>query len=245
MTQPAVIPALLELCCLLLSLPGVMRETDLAKSPAAARCEMDSGTALGRQSQARHLLGPLQTQHIPCAPQPRGAQLSQLPSLSHPLPGSCQHSHGSSGSWALRFCPDQRTFHCCTASPQHFLRLILPRLCQTGQEHPACPSPLLSYNKPATGQGSLSSTPVRAQGTCSKPISTQTQGQGLVSSFRVFSCLCPLPHVQQPGFGGQWRCQQERGQNLVSSLGLSGQLPKPPAHGCPLKGEGQTDRGWI
>lgn len=82
MTQPAVIPALLELCCLLLSLPGVMWETDLAKSPAAARCEMDSGTALGRQSQARHLLGPLQTQHIPCAPQPRGAQLSQLPSLS-------------------------------------------------------------------------------------------------------------------------------------------------------------------
>lgn len=88
MTQPAIIPALQKLCCLLLSLPGVMRETDLAKSLPAARCEMDSGVATGKaqprqasarpsRSPARLLPGRSQVEPTPPALQPRRVRRQQ------------------------------------------------------------------------------------------------------------------------------------------------------------------------
>lgn len=130
MTQPAIIPALLQLYCLLLSLPGVMRETDLAKSLPAARCEMDSGT--GRHSPA----GICWASRSPASLPVRPSQGQHSSPTSTSTAGSPRQQ--PQGIWALRGrkFSAQPEGHVIAAQP--FIRFILPQQPQTSQELPAC-----------------------------------------------------------------------------------------------------------
>lgn len=129
-----------------------MWETDLAKSLPAARCEMDPGTVTGKAQPRQASVGPSRSPARLPACQAEGSP--SLPPYANTAGSRRQEPQGIQAVGRRGFSVQPEG--CVNAAQpfhQAFIRLVLPKQSQTRQEHP---SPLLCYNKPTTGRGSLS-----------------------------------------------------------------------------------------
>lgn len=183
MTQAAVIPALLELCCLLLSLPGVMRETDLPNLPQPPGVKRTLARPWGGRAEPGICWALCTPSTAPWAPPDPPSSAT-----SHPSASLCQGPAGMATA-AFGHSGSARSQGHLRASPGHFLSLILP---QAIPEHPSCAS--CPANKLRTGQGSLYSTPIRAQGSAANEIQPRPQGRVYSAALGVFLSCAHSPH---------------------------------------------------
>lgn len=190
-----------------------MRETDLAKSLPAARCEMDSGTVTGKAQSKEASVGPSRSP----------ACLPVCPSREEPT-SPTHHQHcgepmvaatGNSGSgrtWV--FCSASRTCHCCTSFSPSFCKA------RPSQAIPDKGAPSLSVSSPLLQQTHDGPrlpllNPGKSLRSLLQQHLTQVQSQVVValgsllpelSLARAERTRAHSHRVQQYGFGGQRSC---------------------------------------